>query len=146
MTSLADEQSPKAQDFFRSDPVLSTVINLHPTEDRRSKQPRKNRSIAWHAASGMLMALIVGLAAALSVFSRGQSQMETFTIEASQRRAIVYANARPPVRSGAPVVFVFHGHGGTAQNVARRFRIHELWPEATVVYMQGEPGVQGITY
>jgi polyhydroxybutyrate depolymerase len=36
-----------------------------------------------------------------------------------------------------PVVFAFHGHGGTMANAARTFRIHELWPEAIVVYMQG---------
>ena len=61
-----------------------------------------------------------------------------------ERQAIVYPNAKPAPRAGAPVVFVFHGHGGTAQNVARRLRIHELWPEAAVIYMQGIPGVVGI--
>ncbi len=37
----------------------------------------------------------------------------------------------------APLVFGFHGHGGSMKNAARTFRIHELWPEAIVVYMQG---------
>jgi polyhydroxybutyrate depolymerase len=37
----------------------------------------------------------------------------------------------------APVVFGFHGHGGSMQNAARQFRIHTLWPEAIVVYPQG---------
>jgi len=36
-----------------------------------------------------------------------------------------------------PVVFGFHGHGGSMNNAARSFRFHELWPEAIVVYMQG---------
>jgi len=36
-----------------------------------------------------------------------------------------------------PVVFGFHGHGGSMKNAARTFRFHELWPEAIVVYMQG---------
>jgi len=36
-----------------------------------------------------------------------------------------------------PVVFGFHGHGGSMNNAARSFRYHELWPEAIVVYMQG---------
>jgi polyhydroxybutyrate depolymerase len=71
-------------------------------------------------------------------------QVETFTIDGAERLAVVYSNPKSP-SAGAPVVFVFHGHGGTAQNVARRLRIHELWPEAVVVYMQGIPGVQGIT-
>ena len=37
----------------------------------------------------------------------------------------------------APVVFVFHGHGGTMRNAARMFHMHDLWPEAVCVYMQG---------
>ncbi|MFN7140634.1 MAG: alpha/beta hydrolase family esterase [Limisphaerales bacterium] len=40
-------------------------------------------------------------------------------------------------KAPAPVVFVFHGHGGSMRNTARSFRVHELWPEAIVVYMQG---------
>lgn len=38
-----------------------------------------------------------------------------------------------------PVVLVFHGHGGNAQQVARSYRLHEHWPEAVVVYPQGIP-------
>ncbi|XZE36256.1 alpha/beta hydrolase family esterase [Pirellulaceae bacterium SH501] len=41
--------------------------------------------------------------------------------------------------SGHPVVFVWHGHGGGMKHSARTFRIHELWPEAIVVYTQGLP-------
>ncbi|MCU0714925.1 MAG: hypothetical protein MUD03_02240 [Pirellula sp.] len=41
--------------------------------------------------------------------------------------------------SGQPVVFVWHGHGGAMRHSARTFRIHELWPEAIVVYTQGLP-------
>jgi polyhydroxybutyrate depolymerase len=38
-----------------------------------------------------------------------------------------------------PVVFGFHGHGGSASQASRSFPIHELWPEALVVYLQGLP-------
>ncbi len=47
-----------------------------------------------------------------------------------------------PAKEGAgapPLVFGFHGHGGSMQNAARSFKIHELWPEAVVVYLQGLP-------
>lgn len=37
----------------------------------------------------------------------------------------------------APVVFVFHGHGGSAAMVASSFNLHKLWPEAIVIYLQG---------
>ena len=36
-----------------------------------------------------------------------------------------------------PVVFTFHGHGGSMQNAARMFSIHTRWPEAIAIYMQG---------
>jgi polyhydroxybutyrate depolymerase len=88
---------------------------------------------------------VIGLLLALTAFSAAQAQIETFSIEGTERHAIVYPNSKPALGAGAPVVFVFHGHGGTAQNVARRLRIHELWPEAVVVYLQGVPGVPGIT-
>lgn len=108
------------------------------------KQTHRGRSIEWQPRL-VATALLVGLMSALTVFSQNRGKTETFTIDGMQRRAIVFSSNRPQSGRGAPVVFVFHGHGGTAQNAARRFRIHELWPEAIVVYMQGEPGVQGIT-
>lgn len=47
-----------------------------------------------------------------------------------------------PVRksaAGAPLVLVFHGHGGTAANMSRSMNIHDQWPEAVVIYLQGVP-------
>ncbi|MBX7219223.1 MAG: esterase [Blastocatellia bacterium] len=70
---------------------------------------------------------------------------QAFNIEGVKRTALIYPNANPAPESGAPLVFVFHGHGGTAKNAAKKFQIHLLWPEAVVVYMQGIPGVEGIT-
>lgn len=93
--------------------------------------------------AGMQTLSTVGLLVLLAGFSQAQSTTETFTVAGVERQAIVFATAAPAAR--APVVFVFHGHGGNAQNAARRFRIHELWPEAVTIYMQGIPGVQGIT-
>jgi polyhydroxybutyrate depolymerase len=70
---------------------------------------------------------------------------ETFTVEGAERQALVYANRQPAPKEGAPLLLVFHGHGGQAQKAARRFRLHELWPQAVVVYLQGIAGVEGIT-
>jgi len=47
--------------------------------------------------------------------------------------------------AGWPAVFVFHGHGGSAQFIRRQFRIDTLWPDAIVVYLQGLPTVGQIT-
>jgi polyhydroxybutyrate depolymerase len=54
------------------------------------------------------------------------------------REALVVAASRESAE-GAPVVFVFHGHGGTAKNSARKMSLHTHWPEAVVVYPQGLP-------
>lgn len=63
---------------------------------------------------------------------------ETWTIDGVEREAVVYP---PAERADGPVplVFAFHGHGGSARNVARSFRVQTHWPQALVVYMQGLP-------
>jgi polyhydroxybutyrate depolymerase len=91
------------------------------------------------------MSTFLGLILLTTAFSSSQAEMETFTIDGVDRHAIVYPSSKAPTTAGAPIVFVFHGHGGTARNIAGRLRIHELWPEAVVAYMEGIPGVAGIT-
>jgi len=58
-------------------------------------------------------------------------------VDGVEREALVYAPAKQPKAAGSPLVFVFHGHGGTMQSAARSMRFHEAWPEAIVVYPQG---------
>ena len=68
-----------------------------------------------------------------------------WTVAGKQREALIFRPGEKPTAdsalaaTGAPVVFGFHGHGGTAQHAARTFRLQQLWPEAIVVYMQGIP-------
>ena len=69
----------------------------------------------------------------------------SFEIDGVVRHALVHQESTRGSTGRSPLVFVFHGHGGNAQNAARRFHIHTLWPEAVVAYMQGIPGVVGIT-
>ena len=59
-----------------------------------------------------------------------------WTVDGVAREALVYAPASARTNA-APLVFAFHGHGGSMQNAARQFDFHNLWPEAIVVYMQG---------
>jgi polyhydroxybutyrate depolymerase len=61
-----------------------------------------------------------------------------WNIDGTTRRALVHL---PASAEGAPIIFAFHGHGGTMNFAARRFRLHVLWPEAVVVYPQGLPTV-----
>lgn len=52
-----------------------------------------------------------------------------------ERRALVFPSSKSSQPN--PVVFVFHGFTGTARHAAFSYRMHEAWPEATVVYPQG---------
>jgi polyhydroxybutyrate depolymerase len=59
-------------------------------------------------------------------------------VEGKTREALLYLPSKDSP-SRLPVVFGFHGHGGTAPQAARSFQLHQNWPEALVVYMQGIP-------
>ncbi len=69
---------------------------------------------------------------------------QTFNVDGVERTALVYPNTKSESRAGAPLVLGFHGHGGKAEFVARRWSIHTLWPEAVVIYLQGLPTVTSI--
>lgn len=60
----------------------------------------------------------------------------TWDVDGVKREAIIYAAAKKS-EGKMPVIFDFHGHGGTAKHAARAHHLHEAWPEAIVVYMQG---------
>jgi polyhydroxybutyrate depolymerase len=62
----------------------------------------------------------------------------TVTVDGVTREALVHVPERPAT-NGSPVVFVFHGHGGSMRNAARSFALERHWPEAIVVYPQGLP-------
>lgn len=64
---------------------------------------------------------------------------QSFNVDGVERSAIIYPNTKPASKTGAPLVLGFHGHGGKAQFVARRWGLSALWPEAVVVYLQGLP-------
>lgn len=58
------------------------------------------------------------------------------SVDGVARTGVVYA---PPSakEAPAPVVFVFHGHGGNALQAGRSFAMFRHWPEAISVYLQG---------
>lgn len=78
-------------------------------------------------------------AARAALVAGGQSaEQMTWTVGESKREALVFLPSKGS-DDGAPVVFGFHGHGGSARNAQRTFGFERLWPEAIVVYMQGVP-------
>jgi polyhydroxybutyrate depolymerase len=77
--------------------------------------------------------LLMVLVSAVCCFA---GELRTWEINGETREALVYF---PEDAENPPLVFVFHGHGGNMRNAERSFRMHEVWPEAAVVYMQGLP-------
>ncbi|MEK6795198.1 MAG: esterase [Spirochaetota bacterium] len=80
--------------------------------------------------------ILTVLAAALSLCAVDDPVRREIIVDGVTREALVYT----PVNAGTsdrPLVFVFHGHGGTMQHAANSFDYHRLWPEAIVVYPQG---------
>ncbi|MFT3781377.1 MAG: hypothetical protein QM790_05115 [Nibricoccus sp.] len=65
-------------------------------------------------------------------------EVRIWTINGVKRQALVF-DSQPESRAPRPVIFVFHGHGGNMEQASHSFHLHELWPEAIVVYPQGVP-------
>ncbi len=63
-------------------------------------------------------------------------QKRQWTVKEARREALLVVPDTAKTQE-TPVVFVFHGHGGTMQASARRMGLHTHWPEALVVYPQG---------
>jgi polyhydroxybutyrate depolymerase len=76
------------------------------------------------------------LAGAADGFLPGGFQRLAFTVDGVAREALVYVPTAAQTAS-VPMVFVFHGHGGTARQAIRSFSLNQYWPEAISVYMQG---------
>lgn len=71
----------------------------------------------------------------LEAQERGLQRRELM-VDGVRREALLYAPES--ARTGAsPVIFGWHGHGGSMGNAARQYHFHALWPEAIVVYPQG---------
>ena len=86
-----------------------------------------------------LVRLIVPISMFLSAMSFGATtpglQTWTLTVDGVERTALIYVPK--PSADPAPLVFVFHGHGGSSKYAQRQFHLDTLWPEAISVYPQG---------
>jgi polyhydroxybutyrate depolymerase len=80
--------------------------------------------------------LLVSLLSFAGLSAYGALQSISFTVEGVARSALVYVPTTAKTNP-TPLVFVFHGHGGSAQQAAHSFHIETEWPEAIVVYLQG---------
>jgi polyhydroxybutyrate depolymerase len=85
---------------------------------------------------GLLILCLIALLTATTARAADTLTRQQWTVDGVVREALVYT---PPSAktNAAPVVFAFHGHGGSMNSAARMFSFHTRWPEAIVVYMQG---------
>jgi polyhydroxybutyrate depolymerase len=83
-----------------------------------------------------IFAGVLLIAAATSATTNAQTT-QTWNIDGVARQAIVYAPAPTTAAISHPIVFAFHGHGGTMQGAAQLMHIQTVWREAIVVYPQG---------
>ena len=77
---------------------------------------------------------LIALLILLPLFAKAEAL--TFTVDGVAREALLYAPAAAKT-TATPLVFVFHGHGGTALHAQRTMAMEKLWPEAICVMMQG---------
>src|SRR5688572_16105893 len=80
--------------------------------------------------------ILTGLFWSLNLCAAEPLQKLAWSVDGVTREALVHIPKKSET-NGSPVIFAFHGHGGSRQKAARMFGFHTIWPEAIVVYMQG---------
>ncbi len=76
-----------------------------------------------------------------AVFAKEQAAVTALSVEGERREAMIVPPAKR-TEQPVPVIFVFHGHGGTSGSM-ERYDFQKYWPEAVIVYPQGLPTVTG---
>lgn len=84
------------------------------------------------AISAMLSLLLFSAKAQ----QNGPTQTMHWKVGDTTREAMVYIPASAKSKP-TPVIFVFHGHGGTMRNMFNARGFEKLWPEAIIVAPQG---------
>ena len=86
-----------------------------------------------------LLVVVLIYASAFNVLAKQIApdvKLMKWTVGDTLREALVYipttAKSKP-----SPVIFIFHGHGGTMENMFRNRSFEKLWPEAIIVCPQG---------
>jgi len=66
------------------------------------------------------------------------------TVDGEQREALVYSPTLTIKGDKLPLVFAFHGHGGSMAEAEQKMHIQRAWPQAIVIYPQGLPRARPI--
>lgn len=86
-----------------------------------------------------LAVAILCVAMCLATGAPAGAEMMSWKVAGSKREALVIEPTKPDPSGKAPVLFVFHGHGGDIEDAHLGMHFEKSWPEAIVVYMQGLP-------
>lgn len=81
------------------------------------------------------LAVSLILAIASSVWAQNPQTME-WTVNGVVRKALVYL-PKDASKKPTPIIFAYHGHGGTMANMYNTRRFDKLWPEAIFICPQG---------
>lgn len=84
----------------------------------------------------LVMLIFTAISATTPVAMAQTVLTKQWRVDDTVRQAIVYVPATAQTEP-APVVFVFHGHGGRMQNMFNQHRFRQLWPKAIIVAPQG---------
>src|SRR5215216_4931012 len=85
----------------------------------------------------VVLSVLAFLATLAPLARSAEHKSMTWNVDGIVRQALVFAPTTATEHGGAPLVFAFHGHGGTMKNSSLTMRFQTAWPEAIVVYMQG---------
>ncbi|MGL6076221.1 MAG: alpha/beta hydrolase family esterase [Fimbriiglobus sp.] len=72
----------------------------------------------------------------LTFAADAEGKKANWKVGGDNRNALIFAPEKAS-KEPAPLVFCWHGHGGTMGLSAKAFAFHKVWPEAIVVYPQG---------
>src|ERR1700704_4169529 len=86
----------------------------------------------------LLVSLVLAIVSASSTALAAESAPAKWTVDGVKREALVVLPSTSS-KSKPPVIFAFHGHGGSMHFASRGMAFQNFWPEAIVVYPQGLP-------
>lgn len=84
----------------------------------------------------LLLLVMVPLMASTVAVRQNAPKLMEWTIGGITRKALVYIPAVANEKL-TPIIFAFHGHGGTMTNMYNTRRFDKLWPEAIFICPQG---------
>jgi polyhydroxybutyrate depolymerase len=84
----------------------------------------------------LLLGFISIITSAFRASSNTNTEIRYWQVDGVDREAMVYV-PESAATTPTPVIFAFHGHGGTMANIFNTLGFDKLWPEAIIICPQG---------